>query len=73
MAQKTPATIATKDATASKSPFKKPLTAAKSNITKIIISITFMMFNFCKSTFNFINLKMCIVSLHFTIFYDKRE
>ncbi len=73
MAQKTPATIATKDAIDAKRPVIKPLTAAKSNMTIMIISITFMVYNLCKSTVYFIKLKMHIVSLHFNIQNDKRE
>ena len=64
MAQKTPATIATKDATEEKRPVIKPLTAAKIRITIIMMSTIFIFKNFCKSTSFFYKLKMGIVSLH---------
>ncbi len=65
MAQNTPATIAINPATSAKSPFIKPLTAAKSKITARMISKTFILNNLCKSTSYFYNLKMHIVSLPF--------
>ena len=57
--------FASKEASAEKSPVIKPLTAAKIKITAIIMSITFILDNFGKSTLYFYKLKIRIVSLRF--------